>query len=165
MKKIHDKNYWISRLELQVHPEGGFYKEIYRSEIAVNLTSDTHQKRTASTSIYYLLDAETKSFCHRLQSDEIWYYHAGAPVTLYLIDEAGNWSLKICGPNEGEELAVLIPKNTWFGARVTEPHAFVLVSCVVSPGFDFNDFEMIDRNELIEMFPQHKEGILQYTLK
>jgi predicted cupin superfamily sugar epimerase len=162
MKKTLDKNYWINRLDLQVHPEGGFYKEIYRSDVKVNNTRG--QQRIASTSIYYLLDADTKSFCHRLQSDEIWYYHAGAPVTLYLIDEAGNWSLKICGPGEGEELSVLIPKNTWFGARVTQPDSFVLVSCIVSPGFDFTDFEMIDRNELIELFPQHKEGILKYTL-
>lgn len=159
-----DKNHWIERLELQVHPEGGFYKEIIRSDEMVNTVDGNIQQRPSYTSIYYLLDSETKSFCHRLKSDEMWYYHSGAPVTLYLIDEAGNWSLKTCGPGDGEELSILIPKNTWFGARVTEPNSFVLVSCMVSPGFTFTDFEMIDRNELIEMFPQHKEGIIKYTL-
>lgn len=163
MEKTIDKNYWIQKLELQVHPEGGFYREILRSEDLIN--SDFHRQKSLYTSIYYLLDSDTKSFCHRLKSDEVWYYHQGASVTLYLIDENGDWSIKVCGPKENEDLSVLIPKNTWFGARVTDIDSFVLVSCIVSPGFDFIDFEMIDRNELIEMFPQHKEGIIQYTLK
>lgn len=162
MEKTIDKNYWIQKLQLQVHPEGGYYKEILRSEDLIN--SEQHNQKSLYTSIYYLLDSETKSFCHRLKSDEIWYYHSGAPVTLYLIDPKGNWSIKVCGPNENEDLSIIIPKNTWFGARVTQSDSFVLVSCMVSPGFDFNDFEMIDRNELIEMFPQHKDGIIQYTL-
>ncbi len=161
---MSDKNYWIERLALQVHPEGGYYKEVYRSEETINSISGNNAQRHIATSIYYLLDSETKSFCHRLKSDEIWYFHAGAPVTLYLIDELGNWSLKVCGPGPEEELSVLIPKNTWFGAMVTSENSFVLVSCMVSPGFTFTDFEMIDRNELIEMFPQHKEGIIKYTL-
>jgi predicted cupin superfamily sugar epimerase len=163
MEKTTDKNYWIQKLELQVHPEGGYYREIFRSDEMVN--SDSHQQKAAYTSIYYLLDSETKSFCHRLKSDEVWYYHKGASVTLYLIDESGNWEIKVCGPNENEDLSVIIPKNTWFGARVANLDSFVLVSCMVSPGFDFNDFEMIDRNELIEMYPQHKDGIIKYTLK
>lgn len=157
-----EKQYWINRLKLQHHPEGGFYKEIYRSDESVD--HGGIMKSTA-TSIYYLLDSETKSFCHRLKSDELWYHHQGASVALYMIDESGNWSLQTCGPNEDESLTVLIPKNVWFGARVIDPDSFTLVSCVVSPGFEFSDFEMIDRNELIEMFPQHKEQILQYTLK
>jgi len=162
MKSAKDKTTWIEHLNLQVHPEGGYYKEIYRSNELIN--SDKYQNRATATSIYYLLDSETKSFCHRLKADELWYYHGGASVTLYLIDANGTWSLITCGPNEGEELCIIIPKNTWFGARVLEPSSFVLVSCVVSPGFEFSDFEMIDRNELIELFPQHKEGILKYTL-
>jgi predicted cupin superfamily sugar epimerase len=159
-----DKNYWIKQLNLQVHPEGGYYREVFRSAELINTVNGNIQQRPSYTSIYYVLDAETKSFCHRLKSDEIWYYHQGNPVTLYLIDEKGNWSIQICGPGSDESLSVLIPKNTWFGARVTGQDTFVLVSCVVAPGFEFSDFEMIDRNELIEMFPQHKEGILKYTL-
>lgn len=160
-----NKNYWIEKLQLQVHPDGGYFKEIYRSkDIIVSLNYDVIQQRSASTSIYYLLDSETKYFCHKLKSDEVWYYHQGTSVTLYLIDEEGNWSIKVCGPDENEYLAVLIPQNTWFGARVMEPNSFVLVSCLVSPGFEFTDLEMADRNELIEMFPQHKEEIIKYTL-
>ncbi len=158
-----EKNEWINRLELQVHPEGGYYREIYKSTHIIP-SSSGDQQRASSTSIYYLLDSETKSFCHKLKSDEIWYYHVGAPVTLYLIDEQGNWSIRVCGPGEGEELSVLIPKNTWFGARVMQSNSFVLVSCMVSPGFEFSDLEMADRNELITMFPQHKEAIIKYTL-
>lgn len=160
-----NKNDWIKRLELQVHPEGGYYKEIYRSKDIIN-SSNSHinEQRPSSTSIYYLLDSETKSFCHKLKSDEIWYYHLGASVTLYLIDQNGNFSIKICGSGKEEEPSVLIPKNTWFGARVMQPNSFVLVSCMVSLGFEFADFEMADRNELISMFPQHKEAIIKYTL-
>lgn len=157
-----DKHYWINKLGLQHHPEGGYYKEIYRSDENVHHKG---QSKSTATSIYYLIDSETKSFCHRLKSDELWYHHQGASVTLYMIDTNGNWSVQICGPNEGENLTVLIPKNVWFGARVTDPDSFTLVSCVVSPGFEFADFEMIDRNELIKIFPQHKEEILKYTLK
>ncbi len=123
------------------------------------------QTKSASTSIYYLIESNTKSFCHRLKSDELWYYHQGASVAVYMIDEAGNWSVSVCGPNEGENLTVLIPQNTWFGARVMAADSYALVSCVVTPGFEFADFEMIDRNELIQLFPQHKEEILKYTLK
>jgi predicted cupin superfamily sugar epimerase len=157
-----DKQYWINRLELQHHPEGGFYQEIYRCKENV---LHNGQIKSACTSIYYLIESETKSFCHRLKCDELWYHHQGASVALYLIDEYGSWSMKICGAGEGENLTVLIPQNTWFGARVMDPESFSLVSCVVSPGFEFADFEMIDRNELINLFPQHKEEILQYTLK
>lgn len=161
-----DKQYWIQRLQLQVHPEGGYYREVYRGKEKITPADQPAGTiRSSSTSIYYLLDADTKSFCHRLKSDEIWYYHTGASVTLYMIDESGNLTVHVCGPNENEQLSVVIPKNTWFGARVLTPNGFVLVSCVVSPGFEFVDFEMIDRNELIEMFPKHKEAILKYTLK
>ena len=160
-----DKNYWINKLGLQIHPEGGYYKEIYRSnDIVKSSNSHINEHRPSSTSIYYLLDSETKSFCHKLKSDEIWYYHLGSSVTLYLIDQEGNFSIKICGTGKEDELAVLIPQNTWFGARVMEPNSYVLVSCLVSPGFEFTDLEMADRNELIEMFPQHKEAIIKFTL-
>jgi uncharacterized protein len=157
-----DKHYWINRLELQHHPEGGFYKEIYRCD---EMMEHQGRPKSTATSIYYLIDSETKSFCHRLKSDELWYHHQGSGVALYMIDESGNWSVQICGTGEGENLTVLIPKNVWFGARVIDGDAFTLVSCVVTPGFEFVDFEMIDRNELIEKFPQHKEEILRYTLK
>jgi len=157
-----DKNYWINRLNLQHHPEGGYYHEIYRSNEKVN--HEGMDKSTA-TSIYYLIESDAKSFCHRLKSDELWYYHQGSSVALYMIDEEGKWSVSICGPHEGENLTVVIPKNHWFGARVVSPESYSLVSCVVSPGFEFSGFEMIDRNELIELFPQHKEEILKYTLR
>lgn len=159
----HDKNYWIEKLHLQPHPEGGYYAENYRSQLLV--TSDSfEQPRAAATSIYYLLDSDTKSFCHRLKCDELWYYHGGSAVSIYMIDAEGNWQVKTVGPNEEDEWAVLIPANTWFGARVMEPNSFVLVSCVVTPGFEFPDLEMADRNEMIEKYPQHKEGIIKYTL-
>jgi len=89
-----DKNEWIKHLNLHPHPEGGYYRELYRSKDFVNANDvETIEKRAAYTSIYYLIDSDTKSFCHKLKSDELWYFHLGSPVSIYMIDESGNWSL------------------------------------------------------------------------
>ena len=162
---LPDKSYWIKKLKLQPHPEGGYYVENYRNLDLVDAVPDGLEKpHNASTSIYHLLDSDMKSFCHKLSADEMWYYHVGSPVTIFMIEAGGNFKVKVCGPGENEDLAVLVPKNTWFGARVFEENSFVLVSCNVAPGFEFTDFEMSDRNELIRKYPQHKEAILKYTL-
>ncbi len=160
-----DKNYWIERLKLEVHPEGGFYREVYRSADLVKTTPPKfNEQRPSSTSIYYLLSSETKAFCHKIKSDEAWYYHVGSPVTLFYIDQQSVFNVKVLGPGDGQDLFIVIPQNCWFGARVLEPDSFALVSCMVSPGFEFSDLEMADRNELIDTFPQHKESILKFTL-
>jgi predicted cupin superfamily sugar epimerase len=159
-----DKSFWIDKLQLRPHPDGGFFTENYRSKDLVAGISSGMANHNASTSIYHLYASETKSFCHKLDSDELWYYHYGSSITIYMIDAQGNFTVKICGPGDEEDLAVLVPKNNWFGARVFDPNSYSLVSCNVAPGFEYTDFQMMDRNELIEQFPQHKEAILFYTL-
>jgi len=159
-----DKSFWIDKLQLRPHPDGGYFTENYRSSDKVDGQTNSMENHNASTSIYHLYDSETKSFCHKLSADEMWYFHYGSSITIYMIDEDGNFNVKICGSGEEEDLAVLVPKNTWFGARVFEPGSYGLVSCNVSPGFEYADFQSLDRNELILKFPQHKEAILFYTL-
>lgn len=146
---------WINALGLMPHPEGGYFKETYRSE---NLTAVGNETRNVATSIYFLLKGDEISHFHRLTSDEIWYYHAGDSLTLHLIDNDGIASRLVLGPDfhGGEQLQIVIPAGCLFGAYCNNSEGFTLVSCVVAPGFDFRDFEMPSQNQLLLDFPQHE---------
>jgi len=147
---------WIDALGLMPHPEGGYFKETYRSEaFATNVGGEP---RHLATSIYFLLRGEEISHFHRLTSDEIWYYHAGDSLTLHLIDNDGVASELVLGSNFncGEQLQIVIPSGCLFGAYCNNNEGFTLVSCVVAPGFDFRDFEMPSQNQLLLDYPQHE---------
>ena len=151
----------INQLGMIPHPEGGFYKETYRSEeLCVN------GKRNLKTVIYFLLRSEDVSHFHRIKSDEIWYFHAGSPLIVHSIDKYGNYIQQKLGTNfsNNELPQYLVPKNTIFGSTVLEENNYSLVSCSVSPGFDFDDFELFKQNELIEKYPKHIEIITKLTL-
>ena len=166
---MHEKaRYYIDRLMMNKHPEGGYYNELYRSgEIfeADILPGRYSGNRAFSTSIYFLLPGNEVSTFHRLRSDEIWHFYDGAPVTIYIIDEKGNLEKKVMGNNleNGEVLQAVIPQNSWFGAEVNDLRAFALVGCTVSPGFDFSDFELGSRDRLTAKFPQHSDLIKKLT--
>lgn len=131
----------IEKLELQPHPEGGYYRRTFESEYMVNTP---YGERRAMTSIYYLLDKGSKSRWHRLKSFERWYFHSGDAVNIHLFDGEG-FLTKQLGIGAGEEPVVDIPENTWFCAELTDASAadaFAFVSCTVSPGFEFSDFEL-----------------------
>lgn len=151
---------WIHGLGLAKHPEGGYYKEIYRSNellSAASLPERYQGPRAFSTSIYFLLKKGEPSRFHRLKSDEIWSYHAGDAIVIYLISPDGKLSTKILGPTveKGENLQVVIPLGSWFGAEVKDQGSYGLMGCVVAPGFEFADFELAKREELLKQFPQH----------
>ncbi|MFA4924944.1 MAG: cupin domain-containing protein [Ignavibacteriaceae bacterium] len=153
--------YWINNLQLINHPEGGYFKEVYRSEEAITkeaLPVRYSAKRNVSTSIYFLLEKEEVSHFHKLKSDEIWHFYYGSSLTIHLIDEGGNYSIQKLGRNieEGEVLQFVIPKFSWFAAEVNDKKSFSLIGCTVAPGFDFADFELAKREELIKQFPQYK---------
>jgi predicted cupin superfamily sugar epimerase len=152
----------INQLGLIPHPEGGFYKETYRS-----IETCIDETRNLKTAIYFLLRSEDVSHFHRIKSDEIWYFHAGSPLVVHSIDTNGNYFEQKVGINllEGELPQYLVPKNTIFGSSVLEKNSFSLVSCSVSPGFDFEDFELFKRDELIEKYPRYKDIITRLTLK
>lgn len=165
---IKNAEYWIEKLQLQSHPEGGYYREIYRSPVEISgqcLPERYKSSRNTSTSIYFLLKANDFSSMHRLKSDEIWYYHVGNPIIIYLLDTSGNLETKHLGPNldASQQLQVVIPAGTIFGAETFGDADFSLMGCVVAPGFDFMDFELLLRKDLLLKYPEHKARITKLT--
>ncbi len=158
----------IKQLELTPHPEGGYFKEIHRDKELINKESlpDRYKgSRCFSTSIYFLLEKNQVSKFHRLKSTEIWYYHCGCSLTLHLIEKDGNYSKVILGSNlqNGEVLQLIIPKGVWFGAEINDKYSYTLVGCNVAPGFEFDDFELAEKDSLLKEFPKHKEVIIRLT--
>jgi len=126
----------IDALGLLPHPEGGFYKETYRSELTLE-----GQERNLLTSIYFLLTSENVSRFHRIKSDELWYFHAGSPLIVHTLSERGHMQHYLgLDLSKGQQPFLWIPKDTIFGSTVLEKESFSLVSCAVAPGFDFRDF-------------------------
>ena len=165
MKK---KEHWISALGLQSHPEGGYFKETYRSELEFDpkdIGLKIKGKRSLSTGIYFLIESENFSAFHRIKSDEMWHYYGGDPLIVHMIDERGVYAKQLIGNNldKGEQLQFVVPANVWFASEVKKGGDYSLVGCTVSFGFDFADFELADI-ELIKKFPQHKR-IIERLLK
>jgi predicted cupin superfamily sugar epimerase len=166
MMKINDPQHWVATLGLEPHPEGGYYKRTFESsertsdqELSVNFEGE----RKLYTSIYFLLTSKDVSHFHRLKSDELWYYHAGSPLTIHIIHENGDYEEIKLGINldKGEVPQALVPKNSIFGSSVMEENTFSLVGCMVSPGFDFQDFELFTQDNLLSQYPQHKDIIMK----
>ena len=159
--------HWIEKLGLLPHPEGGFYRETYRSKEALPATALPKAfsgPRSISTSILFLLQSQDRSMFHRIQSDELWHYHAGSSLSIYVLT-AHDLQIHRLGndPDQGESLQVTIPANHWFGALVNVPDHYALAGCTVAPGFDFHDFEMGNRTELLRTFPHHRDIICNLT--
>ena len=166
---MKDANYWINHLQLLKHPEGGYYKEVYRSDELINqnhLPQRFNGDRCFCTSIYFLLHKNDFSAFHRIKSDETWHFYQGTSLTLYMIDENGVLTSSLLGdnPENNERLQITIPQNAWFAAEVNDKSSYTLTGCTVAPGFDFADFELGKRNELLNLFPQHKEIITLLSL-
>lgn len=165
---MNNSSYWKEKLNMNVHPEGGFFKETYRSDESVHskhLPERFTGDRNFSTSIYYLLENDQYSRLHRIKSDEMWHFYDGSGLNIFEIDANGNAAVHKLGLNieEGQSPQVLIKAGNWFGAKVNRPESFCLAGCTVSPGFDFEDFELGERNFLLEKFPQHIKIIEQLT--
>lgn len=159
--------YWIDKLELIEHPEGGYFKETYRSEEEISTDALPERfagKRNFGTSIYFLLTTESVSNFHRLKSDEIWHFHQGGAAKIHFISEEGAYSFKTIGADfeNGETLQVIISKNTWFAAEVIKDD-FILIGCTVAPGFEFEDFELADQADLSTKFPTRSALIRKFT--
>ncbi len=148
----------IQHLQLLPHPEGGYYRETYRS--TETLTTSEGKSRNISTAIYYLLENDDKSHFHRIRSDEIWHFHQKDPLEIFMINQE-ELVVKTLGNNFalGEVPQVVVPAGRWFAARVKNSSGYSLVSCTVAPGFDFTDFELATKENLIREFPHLKEII------
>jgi predicted cupin superfamily sugar epimerase len=163
-----DARQWIEALGLRPHPEGGYYRETYRSgetipraALPARFTGD----RSFSTAIYFLLAGDDFSALHRIKQDETWHFYDGAGLIIHIIDPAGNYAAVKLGRDlrAGEAPQAVAPAGHCFGATVSDPGSYGLAGCTVAPGFDFADFEMPGRAQLLALFPQHSELIERLT--
>lgn len=158
----------VEKLALLPHPEGGFYKETYRSELLIAkeaLPEGFGGSRNCSTAIYYLLPAGAFSAFHRIRSDEGWHFYDGLPLNVYVIHLDGKLEVIRLGRDvlNGETYQAVVPAGCWFASKPMGDAGYSLAGCTVSPGFDFADFEMADREHLINDYPQHSELIKELT--
>ena len=155
-------NYYIEQLNLASHPEGGYFKETYRS---ADTTTTRAGQRSISTAIYFLLESGNFSAFHRIKSDEAWHFYDGDPLSVYIIDQSGILEEVRLGLDisAGQKPQAVVPANCWFASGVSAGGKFSLVGCTVAPGFDFQDFEMAERNKLIKEYPQHRSIITSLT--
>lgn len=161
--------FYANRLQLTRHPEGGYYRETFRSGRKVTagfLPKRFEGARPFSTSIYYLLPGGEFSTFHSLASDEIWHFYDGAPLTIHVLHPSGQRYDRIVMGRDataGQHLQAVVPAGSWFACKVEPPGAFALCGCTVAPGFDFEDFIMADADLLIEAFPEHAALIRRFT--
>ena len=158
----------INTLELIPHPEGGYYKETYRSEGSISkdaLPKEYSGDRSYSTGIYFMLTADTFSAFYKINKDEIWHFYDGSPIELHMITEDGDYSCVHIGRDieNGEHLQYVVPGGVWFASRVKDNAEYSLLGCTVSPGFDFADFILPNTTEMTVLFPRHVEIIGELT--
>lgn len=143
------------------HPEGGYYKETYRSSESIahsSLPDRFSGARSFSTAIYFLMESGDFSAFHRIKSDECWHFYEGQPLIIQIIHENGRHETVRLGrnPDAGERLQFVVPANCWFASIPDSEGDFSLVGCTVSPGFDFSDFELASAPLLSSLYPQHR---------
>jgi len=164
----YSARFWIDHLQLTHHIEGGSFREVYRSSIIAepsSLPSAFNGPRNFCTSIYFLLEQGQFSAFHKIHSDETWHFYTGHSLLIYEINEQGNLLTHRLGKNpaKGESFQCVIKAGNWFASVVEEGGIYALVGCTVSPGFDFNDFELADRTALSNQYPQYSSLIHQLT--
>jgi len=161
--------YWIEKLQLEAHPEGGYFRQTYRSDVMIAreaLPAGFAGARAASTAIYFLLEGKNFSAFHRLRSDEVWHFYAGDPLVVHVISPEGSYSsiLLGCELEAGQVLQAVVLAGCWFASHVADWSSFAVVGCTVAPGFDFEDFKLGEREELVARYPQHRVLIEGLTL-
>jgi predicted cupin superfamily sugar epimerase len=159
---MNSKGY-IRHLGMQAHPEGGYFKETYRSRGMLTndcLISGMNGERPYSTAIYFLLEQGDYSAFHRIRSDECWHFYEGDSLIIHVIDLNGQYYYTRLGRNlsKGDVFQFVVPAGCWFASEPDKDSAFSLVGCTVAPGFDFADFEMAKKKELTDFYPE--QGLL-----
>ena len=164
----HSAEFWIDHLRLEPHREGGYFRETYRSPFTVYPPGFEGQ-RHLTTTIYFLLKAGQISQLHQLRAEEIWHFYAGSPLTLHQLRSAEEYVTARIGPHveQGQQFHTVVPSGVWFGATVDDarPGAFSLVACTCSPGFEFEDFTLANRDEMLKRFPAHAGIVRMLTLE
>lgn len=172
----------IKVYNLSPHPEGGFFRETYRSAgiIPTGVMPGITGNRNFCTAILYLLREGDRSSLHRIKQDEVWHYYLGAPIRLVMFSPAGVFSEVVVGPDirAGQHLQYVVPAHTWFGAKPlggakgsngspdsgsdSDPD-YSLAGCTVAPGFDFEDFKLGEKERLLRLFPAQKDIVEEFT--
>ncbi|ARJ14660.1 cupin domain-containing protein [Staphylococcus lugdunensis] len=149
---------WINRLELMPHPEGGYYKETLRPD---------DKKRASYSSIYFLLKDADVSHFHRIDADEVWYYHSGETLLIHMITTEGKYYVEQLGQNvaDGDVLQCVVPKGTIFASSLKHSKGYGIVGCMCQPAFEFEHFELLAQAILLEKYPQHQEIIKAYAVE
>jgi predicted cupin superfamily sugar epimerase len=154
-------SYYIKHLNLQPHPEGGYFKETYRAGESIAssaLPGRFKGSRSFSTAIYYLLQQGHYSAFHRIKSDECWHFYAGGTLHIHIIHNYQYSCIKLGAKiDAGETFQYVVPANAWFASEPAANSSFSLAGCTVAPGFDFLDFEMADKQNLLADFPQFSD--------
>jgi predicted cupin superfamily sugar epimerase len=163
-----EARYWVDKLRLIAHPEGGHYRQSYRSDLSIAREALPRQftgARSVSTAIYFLLEGENFSGFHRLLSDELWHFYTGTPLLVHVIEPDGRYAEIQLGSDleAGQIWQAVVKAGCWFASCVRDPASFALVGCTVAPGFEFEDFEMGERKGLTRLFPQHRDLIERFT--
>lgn len=159
----------IEQLGLEPHPEGGYYKQVYKSEESIQeqyLPERFLGERVYATAIYFLLDQSTFSALHMINQDEIWHHYEGAPLEIVMINEDHEAKHVILGKDldKGQKPMVVVPYGVYFGARlVDDKEDFSFVGCTVAPGFEFDDFVLARREDLLRDYPHHEDIIHAFT--
>lgn len=148
--------------------EGGYFVETYRAKESVGndaLPERYEEGKSLSTAILYLVTPDTKSHFHRLKSDEVYHFYLGDPVELVLIHPNGSTKVLYLGHNlrAGQFVQAVVPAGMWQGLSLLEGGEYALMGTTVAPGFDFTDFELGEREELLRKFPLHKNYIEKLT--
>ena len=154
----------VESLRLLPHPEGGYYRETYRSGEVIGpagLPSRFGGDRSFSTAIYYLLGPGDFSAFHRIRSDETWHFYKGSGLRLYVLTDDGGCECILLGDGaeRGEVFQATVPAGRWFASEPATADGYALVGCTVSPGFDFRDFEMADAEDLLRDWPMQADVI------
>lgn len=157
-----DEERIIELLGLEPHPEGGFFRETWRSPLAIGGLPHG-APRAASTAIYFLLPAGSFSALHRVASDEVWHHYDGASVDLHLLDGKSHTVVTL-GHDlaSGERPQHTVPAGVW-QAAVPRGDRFALCGATVAPGFDFTDFDLPTRDELLRLLPEHGDLVMRLT--
>lgn len=162
---MHAKSitYWINTLNLEAHPEGGYFRESYRDNEMESFSGVGDRNR--STAIYFLLTSDAFSAFHRIKADEAWHFYDGDPLHVHWIDDVGNLHTEKLGmhPDKGYFPQLVIPKHCWFASEVAPGGSYSLVGCTVAPGFDFADFELAKSDDLIRAYPDYTGIINRLT--
>ncbi len=163
-----DAQYWIEKLRLEAHPEGGYFRQTYKADLLLAneaLPAGFTGPRAASTAICFLLEGKNFSAFHRLRADEVWHFYAGDPLIVHMIAPDGSYSFILLGRDleAGQVLQGVVPAGCWFASHVADWKSFAMVGCTVAPGFDFDDFELGKRVELVARYPQHRDLMERLT--